>query len=259
MSENFSDMAYYEDICEIENTITCILCKISLVNNSTAIELHINGENHKMFYIQRTLILNNMQGNYCKICNSDFLDLSHIQMSKHKEQLYQMQSLVEKDGAFIELPSNILQEWAPSELGTNSHCTICDQYLQFTFKDINYHINSHKHKRSKAMALQPFNGIISVAGSDQDLWCKICQKYFANYIEKIFEHVDDKDHFIKLNKIVRLIDGQDITVDNYLTNTTEDKATCNRCKTQVSCNVDNLERHIKGKRHTGAVKDIKLQ
>ncbi|CAH4034899.1 unnamed protein product [Pieris brassicae] len=247
-------MAYYEDIIETQdgNSVLCILCKISLENRNTAIELHISGEKHKKKYLQKILILNNVLSDCCLLCYVQITDLDHIQTSKHQGQLQEICNFVEKDGAFIELPSMILQPWASTEQGTRSHCTICDQFVGFTVKDIKSHIQSPTHMRSKAMALQPFNGIFSVDDNNADLWCKICQKYFANYIEKIFDHIDDSEHYVKLSKIVRLIEGQDIVIDNYLTNSTEDKATCNRCKTLVSCNIDNLERHIKGKRHKNA-------
>ncbi|CAH2240369.1 jg17364 [Pararge aegeria aegeria] len=123
--------------------------------------------------------------------------------------------------------------------------------MEFTFYEfIQGHINGPRHGRARSMGVQPYNSIFSVEGSDDVLWCKICQVYLENYIETIFEHVDeDKEHNVRLSKILRLIEGQNITIDAYLTNPTEDKATCNKCSTGVSCNVDNLGRHIKGKQH----------
>lgn len=247
-------MAYYEDIIETEhgNSVSCVLCSVSLENNNMAIELHTNGEKHKKNYIHRIMILNNIQRNRCRLCFTKVTDLNHIQTSEHQGHLQEIYNLVENEGAFIELPSSILQTWVSSDQGTRAHCTICDQYVDFTDIEIKTHIQSSRHLRSRAMAMQPFNGIFSVDGSNDDLWCKICQKYFENFIEKIFDHIDDSEHYVKLSKIVRLIEGQDISIDTYLTNPTEDKATCNRCKTLVSCNIYNLDKHIKGKRHQNA-------
>ncbi|XP_069362193.1 uncharacterized protein [Maniola hyperantus] len=242
-------MAYYEDIAIKDFKLMCNLCKkLFPQNDDKIIEFHLNDKNHIDLYKHRTMVQNNIiireNHTLCGLCKENVLDIrAHIQSKKHKDIMSLINKLIEKDGAFLELPHNIQKR-------TEVHCTICDHSIEFTLEFVREHINGLRHRRARAMAVQPFNGIFSVEGSDDDLWCKICQIYFENYIETIFEHVDDnKEHNIRLTKILRLIEGQNIFIDAYLTNPTEDRATCNKCNTGVACNVDNLERHIKGKRH----------
>lgn len=78
------------------------------------------------------------------------------------------------------------------------------------------------HRRARSIAVQLYNGIFSVEESDDDLWCKICQVYFENYIEVIFEHVDEnKMHLARLKNLLYLINGEDISIENYLTDPKE--------------------------------------
>lgn len=242
-------MAYYEDIIiDDDGKTMCNLCEICILDDE-AIESHLNCKNHNDLYIQRLMIQNNVivreNKGHCLICKENLKDLlGHIQSFQHQGLMLQINAILEKDGGFLELPCNI------RESRLNVYCTICDGYIDFSLNKLEEHIHTSKHRRARAMAVQPYNGIFSVEGSNDDLWCKICQVYFENYIEIILEHVDeDKEHNTRLTKILGLIEGQNITIDKYLTNVTEDKAMCHKCNTEVSCNADNLERHIKGKRH----------
>ncbi|XP_072945503.1 uncharacterized protein [Epargyreus clarus] len=245
-------MAYYEDIVDIGGQAKCILCEVYLPDDNNYVDTHINGDQHMGLYVKRIMINNNLvlqhSKPYCLICNSVVCNLEdHIQSNQHQQRMDEIKYMVEKDGAFLEIPTKIAHK--ESEV----HCTICDCTVGFEIKEIKDHIQSVKHKRARAMAVQPSNGIFSVEGTDDDLFCKICQLYFENYIECIFEHVDeDEKHTQTLNKILRLIKGQNITIEKYLTNVAEDKATCNKCSIEVPCNIDNLERHVKGKKHKNA-------
>lgn len=104
------------------------------------------------------------------------------------------------------------------------------------------------------MVLQPLNGIFSVEGNDDYLWCKLCQIFFDNYVELIFQHIEESEHAKTMRKILRLIDGENITIDNYLQSPKQDKAFCKKCSIEVPCNVDNLQRHINGKKHDTDIK-----
>ncbi|XP_059061117.1 uncharacterized protein LOC131854011 [Achroia grisella] len=242
-------MAYYDDLTKDNDKLKCTLCMDIIPGNKTYIEEHLNSDNHKDRILQRLLITNGMviyhNDMHCLLCNEKNLQLSvgpHILSSCHQKHLEQIKVLVEADGSFIELPN---------DLNSNKvHCLICDDYFAFKMCDIEDHIKRNTHRRTRAIAVQPLNGIFSVNCSDGDLWCKICPTYFENYIECIFEHVDNnKKHKMELGKLLRLVEGQNINIEKYLIDPSEDKAMCEKCDTKVPCNLDNLERHIKGERH----------
>lgn len=244
-------MPYYEDIIVTEDGRTlCELCEI-YISTDDMIESHLDCEKHVSLYISRLMIQNNINAEvnkaYCLICKVDLVDLMvHIQSSQHQRLMNEINEVIEKDRSFLVLPQNL------NTNGSQVYCTICNNFMIFTLESIKDHVHSLKHKRARSMAVQPFNGIFSVEEHDDYLWCKVCQIYFENYIETIFEHVDDnKEHKTRLTKILRLIEGQNITIDKYLTQANEHSATCLKCNTVVACNVDNLERHITGKRHKG--------
>lgn len=242
-------MANYEDIIIKEGKMMCDLCKVLFPDDDIKlIKYHLNGKNHMGLYQQRIKVQNNIvahpNSEFCRLCDENVIDLTfHLESVNHREIMRLINNIVEKDGAFLLLPRDECEE-------ITVHCLICDCATEFTLDSIKKHINDQTHLKARAIAVQPFNGIFSVEGSNDDLWCKICRVYFQNYIELIFEHVDEnKEHNVKLSKILRLIEGENISIEEYLTNPTEDKATCHKCNTGVACNVDNLERHIKGKQH----------
>lgn len=239
-------MAYYEDIIITEDGKTmCELCQI-YVPSDNMIEPHLGTTKHQNYYILRIMVQNNIniQDNraFCSICKTHLDDLmDHIQSFEHEKLMNSITEIIKNDGLFLELPKNNISQM---------NCIICNNVVPFTLESLMEHVRSLKHRKARSMAVQPFNAIFSVEGCDDNLWCKICQVYFENYVETIFEHVDsNKEHKTRLTKILRLIEGQNIEIDNYLANPNEHTAKCTKCDTVVACNVDNLERHIKGKRH----------
>lgn len=245
-------MAYYTDIIEDKNGETqCGLCKISIRNSDIFIEAHLNDTEHANKYMERLYIQNNIEVNdrelNCGLCNSvTYVSeiLEHLDSPQHNDKKNQVKKLVEKDGGLLVLPENI------SNIGSAVDCLACDRCVDFNPEAIKSHIETPKHRRARAIAVQPSNAIFSVENSDNDLWCKICQVYFENYIEVIFEHVDeDPGHTKNLRDIYRLIKDQNINIEKYLHDPKEDKALCKQCGIEVPCNTDNLERHIRGRQH----------
>lgn len=242
-------MAYYEDIVYgVSNKVKCRLCNAAITNNNYSIDIHLNEKSHNELYVKRLMIRNSISFNgnqkHCFMCNMNFETnlLSHIDSLSHQNVAKKIKTLIEKDGNWLELPRSISDNCA---IG----CLICNKLFEYSLKSVEDHIKTIHHRRARAIALQYYNGIFSIGGSNDVLWCKICRVCLDNYIEVIFKHVDDKEHTRYLQKIRRLIEGQNIDIEPFLTDPVEDKAYCNKCNTKVSCNVDNLERHIKGKIH----------
>ncbi|KPI98183.1 hypothetical protein RR46_09399 [Papilio xuthus] len=242
-------MAYYEDIVyDVNGKVKCGLCNAGIINSSHSIEIHLNEKTHKHLYIKRLMVQNSIWLNgsqkHCVLCNINFETnlQSHIDSFSHQNVTKKVKSLVEKDGSWLELPHFISDKGA-------IHCLICNKFIEYSSQSVEDHLKTTHHRRARAIVLQHYNGIFSIEGSNEDLWCKICRVCLDNYIEVIFEHVEKKEHSRNLQKIKRLIEGQSIDIETFLTDPIEDKAYCNKCDTKVSCNVDNLERHIKGKMH----------
>ncbi|PZC81305.1 hypothetical protein B5X24_HaOG212917 [Helicoverpa armigera] len=245
-------MAYHADIVVDQNGKTkCGLCKIFIRDSDIYIEEHLGDKEHTKMFMKRLMVQNNITVNgakmKCSLCNhggdaSDFIH--HIDSFQHKDALSSVKKLIEKDGGLLLLPETI------SNIGSSVNCLACDRCLDFTYESVKSHIESARHRRARAIAVQPSNAIFSVEDSPEDLWCKICQVYFENYIEVIFEHVDeDPVHIKNLAKIHRLIRNQNISIEKFLYDPKEDKALCKQCKIEVPCNIDNLASHIKGKQH----------
>ncbi|KPJ13452.1 hypothetical protein RR48_07032 [Papilio machaon] len=243
-------MAYYEDIVYgVDGKVKCGLCNAGITNSNHSIEIHFNDKVHQDLYIKRLMIQNSisLNGNkkHCVLCNINLETnlQSHIGSFSHQNVAKKIKSLVEKDGSWLQLPHFISDSVA-------INCLICNKFIEYSLKSVEEHIKTIHHRRARAIVLQHYNGIFSIEGSNDDLWCKICRVCLENYIEVIFKHVDEnKEHIKNLQKIKRLIEGQSIDIETFLTDPIEDKAYCNKCDTKVSCNVDNLERHIKGKMH----------
>lgn len=246
-------MAYHTDIVEDQTgKIKCALCKVFIRNSDIFIEGHLNDKEHTKMFMQRLMIQNNItiNGNQisCGLCHQ-VTDTSkvkhHIDSTYHQEIMASIKEIIKKDGGLLVLPENI------TNIGPAVNCLACDRYVDFELEAIKTHTASARHRRARAIAVQPFNAIFSVENSNDDLWCKICQVYFENYIETIFEHVDeDPEHTKELNNLCMLIKDQNISMEKFLFDPKEDKALCKKCNMEVPCNIDNLERHIKGKKHT---------
>ncbi|CAH0591600.1 unnamed protein product [Chrysodeixis includens] len=245
-------MAYHADVLvDGSGKTKCGLCKIFISDSNVEIERHLNDKNHVKMNMQRLMVQNNIVAHnrqvICGLCDQIFDQssiINHINSSRHQDMKASVEELIKNDGGLLLLPENI------TNLGSKVNCLACDCFIDFEFASIKSHIGSAKHRRARAMAVQPMNAIFSVEDSNDDLWCKICQVYFENYIEIIFEHVDeDPVHRKKLGKLLMLINGQNISIEKFLYDPREDKAYCKKCDIEVPCNVDNLERHIKGKKH----------
>lgn len=246
-------MAYHEDIVtDINGKIRCELCKILLRDGQTFIEDHLNDKEHVNLFMHRLMLQNGItmcdKRINCSLCEegTDLKNvINHIQSSRHEDTFNSLRKIVTNDGGFLVLPETI------TNLGSKVDCLICNLTMKFNLDVVKSHIASERHRRARSIAVQPLNAIFSVEDSKDDLWCKICQVYFENYVEVILEHVDeDPKHLKELGKLFWLIKGQNITIEKYLYDPKEDKAMCNKCQIGVPCNLDNLERHIKGKKHT---------
>lgn len=245
-------MAYYEDIAIMPNNfLKCVLCDEIMENNDRLIESHIDSRQHREQYMRRLMshnsIITRSTEPFCQLCNHDvnIAELTHhVQSALHSKNLSSLIELIENDGKFIQIPDK----------NNCIYCCICNSQINFTLELVKSHLESAKHKRARAMVLQPLNGIFSVEGNDDYLWCKLCQIFFDNYVELIFQHIEESEHAKTMRKILRLIDGENITIDNYLQSPKQDKAFCKKCSIEVPCNVDNLQRHINGKKHDTDIK-----
>lgn len=244
-------MAHYEDIIYDNDRIKCKLCSVYITNDDYLIETHVKHETHRDLEVKRTLIRNSVviveNKFYCYICEKrmdEYELIKHFNHSLHEDGMEKVKNMVEMDGIFLQIPEEI------TNYGVSINCLICDRLIDYNIGSVRSHICSDKHRRARAIAVQPLNGIFSVEGNNDYLWCKFCAVYFENYIEVIFEHVDhDKDHKTEITKILNLIKDQNISIEKFLMDPTEEKAHCNKCGTNVSCTVFNLERYVKGKKH----------
>lgn len=245
-------MAYYEDIIYEDEKIKCSLCGVYLQDENRLIEAHIKSESHRCSEVSRTLVRQSIiiishNNFFCRVCDKklDNSNLnSHIHSSHHVMEMKKVMNVISNDGGFIDIPEK------PSENGVDLKCVLCNDYVPFSMNSVQQHFSDERHRRARAIAMQAMNGIFSVEGSSDDLWCKFCRVYFENYIEVIFEHVDDNaEHKIRISKILNIIKNQNISIDKFLMDPKEDKARCHKCDKAVSCNIDNLERHVKGKLH----------
>lgn len=243
---------YHTDIIIDESGKTkCGLCKVLLQDSDILIEDHLNDTEHANMIVQRLMTQNNIVMNgkkiSCHLCNqvSDVTEvLKHIDSSNHKAKISSVIKIIEKDGGLLVLPEDV------TTVGSAVNCLACDRWVDFNQDSIKSHIESTRHRRARAIAVQPINAIFSVEDYSEDLWCKICQIYFENYIEVIFEHVDeDPVHLKTIGKLHLLIKDQNISIDKFLHDPKEDKAMCKQCGIEVPCNIDNLDRHIRGKQH----------
>lgn len=255
-------MAYYRDIIvdEESNKLKCSLCnKIFIYDSDISVDEHLSDLEHKNMHMLRLMIENNIVVSgkkiICHLCNqgSDVSDVSdHILSIYHKDKKSSVKKLIEKDGGLMVLPKDITKN------GSLINCMACDRWVDFNQGAVQSHIESERHRRARAMAVQPLNAIFSVEDNNADLWCKICQVYFENYIEVIFEHVDeDPVHLKSLKKLHLLIKDQNISIEKFLYEPKEDKALCKQCGIEVPCNIDNLDRHINGKQHIKSRATIK--
>jgi hypothetical protein len=247
-------MAYYQDIIINDNgEIKCKLCDCKLTDDDISIESHVKDYNHQKFELKRVLmqqsvvIINNHY--YCCVCDhivdGDNNLRSHLLQVTHKNMLKTVKQLLKSDGSFLRMFVNPVNELL------SMNCKLCNCDIEF--KAIAEHIGSMRHRRIRAIIVQPYNGIFSVEGDDEHLWCKICKVYIPNYIDVIFDHVDNnEDHITNWVKVLNIIKGQEITLEKFLTDPKEDKVCCKKCNTQVACNVINLNDHIKGNKHKTA-------
>lgn len=240
-------MAYYEDIAIIPNNfLRCTLCDEIMENIDKVIESHLDNRKHRESYMKRLMSRNSLfiknAELFCALCNHS-IEISnltrHVESSNHCRNLFAVKEVIEKDGKFTEI----------SDDKNCIYCYICNSEIEFGLQSVMNHLTTTRHSRTKSMVLQPLNGIFSVEDSNDYLWCKICQVFFDNYVELIIQHVEDSEHATTMRKILRLIDGQNVNIDNYLQSLRQDKAFCNKCKIEVPCNVDNLQSHVNGKKH----------
>lgn len=240
-------MAYYEDlIVQPNNCLECLLCAEVMENIDRKIESHLYSRKHRECYMRRLMARNSMfiknTELFCHLCNHNvgISNLTHhVESTHHCKTLDRIKEFIEKDGNFLEISDN----------DNSINCCICNSLIEFTLESVEGHVTSAKHCRAKVMVLQPLNGIFSVEDHNEYLWCKLCQKFFDNYVELILKHVEESEHAQTMRKLLRLINGQNITIDNFLQCLSQDKAFCKKCEIEVPCNVDNLQRHINGKKH----------
>lgn len=243
-------MARYEQIAQLPNNeVKCTLCDDIIHNSGRLMEAHLHEKKHKELYMKSLMTTNNIiirtVDLFCHICNHNISTselISHVQSNSHQNNYSSIQKLVSLDGSFVDLPE-------AKSSDPFVYCMICDRSIEFMYVSVQNHITSQIHKEAKAMVLQPLNGIFAVEGHDQYLWCKVCQKFFDNYIEVIFQHVYESEHAKKMEKLLRLISGQNIEIEKYFQDYEDHTEFCAKCKIVVPCNMDNLQSHIKGRKH----------
>ncbi|CAK1589062.1 unnamed protein product [Parnassius mnemosyne] len=234
-------------IANSKTRVRCIFCKVYIPKANKCIEQHINGSKHKENFELMTEngISFNTDILYCKPCKSYLPDnhsiSEHIEGAAHANWVAAMDDLV--DGEFIRLNAYLSSDTE------NVFCEVCKKNIHCTLQNIEEHVNSLNHRSHIVEKLKPINGIFRVNNEDE-VWCKVCDEYIDSHVLNILEHIDEDDHHMEwFMEIEDLMEGQDMSIVNYLANEFEKFAYCNKCKVEIICNAQSIEQHVNSESH----------
>ncbi|KAM3966040.1 uncharacterized protein ACR2FA_012903 [Aphomia sociella] len=243
----------YGIIPSSKTRVRCIFCGVHIPKANRCIEQHTNGAKHKenlMLMRENGLDVIN-DDLYCKPCKQvveeDVSVGDHIETETHSNWRAAIEDLTE--GEFIKLDPYLSSE------KDEVNCEACNLDISSNLHVIEEHVNSIKHRTNVAKRLKPLNGIFPVE-NDDEVFCKICNTYIDNTIHDILEHIDDdEDHIGWLSEIEDLIDGQGVSIQQYLANEYEIHAYCKTCCMDIICDVQNIESHVHSENHLNKVID----
>lgn len=237
----------YGILAKSKTRMRCVFCGVYIPKANKCIEEHTNGTKHKENIDQMAengMIYNNEQL-YCKPCNVNLSEedsvASHIESDDHANWMAAVDNLIE--GEFINVDSYLASE------SEDVYCEVCNCNINCSLQNIETHVNDILHRSNVAEKLKPLNGIFRV-DNDDELWCKLCDEYIENTARSVLEHIDDSpEHMEWFIHIEDLIDGQEVSIQDFLKNEHEKNAFCNKCQVEIICNARSIEDHVHSEAH----------
>ncbi|GBP71227.1 hypothetical protein EVAR_44865_1 [Eumeta japonica] len=243
----------YGILANSKTRVRCVFCGVYIPKANKCIEQHVNGFKHKenIEQMSENGISFNDDILYCKACKVNLGEEESVQKhtdgDNHANWMAAMEDLA--DGEFIALDAYLAADKDADEV----RCEACDITIVCSLHGLEEHVNGFSHRTNVAEKLKPLNGIFPV-DNDDEVWCKICDAYIDNTVQSILEHIDDDpQHVSWFDEIEPLIQDQDITIDEFLSNPDEDRAICNKCNVQLPCDAQNIEDHINSETHLGHI------
>lgn len=227
--------------------VSCIFCGVCIPKAPKCIEQHTNGSKHQE---NMELMLENGikfvgTGLECKICKRALAEdesvTKHIETADHANWMAAAENLT--DGEYIQLDDFLSTDQE------DVFCEVCQCSFVCTLPALETHANSLDHRTKLANKLKSLNGLFAVQNADE-LWCKVCNDYIENSTDGILDHIGEYEHIEFINQLEFLIENNDITIDEYLSNEFKDKAFCTRCNVEIPCTPESIESHIFSDEHT---------
>lgn len=120
---------------------------------------------------------------------------------------------------------------------TRVRCIFCGVFIPKASKCIEQHLNGARHKEN--VELMNENGIAFISDT---LHCKPCKRNLPHE-ESVLKHIDEEDHANWMAAMEDLIDGEFISIDDYLSSE-KDFALCEVCNCNIDCSLPCIEEHV---------------
>ncbi|XP_041969773.1 uncharacterized protein LOC121726456 [Aricia agestis] len=237
----------YGIVASSKTRVRCIFCGVFIPKASKCIEEHASGTKHKenIQQMSENGITCNDKELYCQPCDYYFTEddsvVSHLDGDDHENWMVALYDLI--DGEFINVDAFLACE------SKEAHCDVCKLNIHCSLLNVEEHVNAMSHRINVCEELKPSNAIFRVE-DDTELWCKLCDAYIDNTITSVMKHVDDdEEHVGWFAEIEELIEGHDISIENFLKNEHEKYAFCNKCQMEVICDTQNIQSHVDSESH----------
>lgn len=238
----------YGIVASSKTRVRCVFCGVHIPKATKCIEQHTNGMKHQenIELLVGTGISFKDGILHCKPCKcvlaEDESVVSHIEGDHHATWMAAIEDLIE--GEFINLDPYLN---SPTEKDVK--CEVCKCSIICTLLALELHVNSFDHRAKLAEKLKPLNGILPV-DNDVEVWCKVCNIYIENTVDDIMAHIDDnEEHTVWFSEIEDLIEDQDISIEDYLTNEHQNKAFCSKCNVPIVCTTERIADHVNSDVH----------
>lgn len=237
----------YGIVASSKTRVRCVFCGVYIPKANKCIEEHTNGVKHKEnidLMAENGMSYNN-DDLYCKPCDvyltGEESVASHLESEGHSNWIAAVDDLIE--GEFINIDSYLASE------SDEVNCEVCNAKITCSLQNIEAHVNDVLHRHNVAEKLKPLNGIFRVE-NDDEVWCKVCDEYIENTARSVLEHIDDDIiHVEWFMDIEDLIEGQEVSIQDYLKNEHEKNAFCNKCQVEILCNLQSITDHVHSDAH----------
>ncbi|KAI8440917.1 hypothetical protein MSG28_009215 [Choristoneura fumiferana] len=234
----------YGIVASSKTRVRCIFCGVHIPKAKKCIEQHTNGSKHKenISLMTQEGIKEDNGVLHCRICSMELMEneslIEHVDFhSSYVDALFDY-----KEDDFIN--SDLYLAYESDYIS----CEVCNISFDFSFDNIQNHVEQVDHETNVIERLKPQNGMFRV-DNDYEVWCKLCNTYVENTVREIRDHTYDEIHQLWFTDLLDLIDEQDVSLDDYLANEHEMHAFCNKCQIQIPCNKAKLEEHVYSDSH----------